>query len=108
MLKRLAGPAYLANAAANIYNDASAKVYTVIRKMHFVNVTAVDDVISIYIGATGGSAGGTQLFEDYPIPANSEFNVYGELRLDSTDFLTGNAGNANSIVVTLEGDLEAV
>lgn len=107
-IKRLYGPAYLANAAANIYNQSSALLYTVIRKMHFVNVTGAPITIRIYIGATGGSAAGTELYYDYPIAANGEFNVYGALRLNSTDFLTGLASSANAIVVTLEGELVPV
>jgi hypothetical protein len=107
-IKRLYGPAFLANAAANIYNNASASLYTIIRKMHFANVTAAAVNIRIYVGATGGSAAGTQLYYDYSIAANGEFNVYGALRLDSTDFLTGLAGSANAIVVTLEGELVPV
>lgn len=106
--KRLAGPAFLANAAANIYNQSSALLYTVIRKMHFANITGAAVTIRIFVGATGGSAAGTQLYFDYSIAANSEFNVYGALRLDSADFLTGFASSASAIVVTLEGDLVPV
>lgn len=107
-IKRLYGPAFLANAAANIYNQGSALLYTVIRKMHFFNKTGAQETIRIYIGATGASASGTELYYDYPIEAFSEFNVYGALRLDSTDFLTGLCSAANAVVVTLEGDLNAV
>lgn len=106
--KRLYGPAFLANAVANIYNQSSALLYTVIRKMHFFNKTGSTVNIRIYIGATGGSASGTELYYDYPIEAFKEFNVYGALRLDSTDFLTGLASSANAVTVTLEGDLNAV
>ena len=107
-IKRLYGPAFLANAVANIYNQSSALLYTVIRKMHFFNKTGSDVTIRIYIGATGGSAAGTELYFDYPITAFGEFNVYGALRLDSTDFLTGLASSANAVIVTIEGDLNAV
>lgn len=107
-IKRLYGPAFLANAAADIYNQSSALLYTVIRKMHFANITAAPVTIRIYIGATGGSAAGTQLYYDYSIAANSEFNVYGALRLNSTDFLSGLASAPSAIVVTLEGELVPV
>ena len=107
-IKRLVGPAFLANAAANIYNQGSALLYTVIRKMHFANKTGAAVTIRIYVGATGGSASGTELYFDYSIAANSEFNVYGALRLDSTDFLTGLASSANAIIVILEGELVPV
>lgn len=107
-IKKLYGPAFVANAAANIYNNASALLFTVIRKMHFANVTGAPVTIRIYVGATGGSAAGTQLYYDYAIAANGEFNVYGALVLTSTDFLTGLASSASAVVVTLEGELIAV
>lgn len=106
--KRLYGPAYLANAIADIYNQSSALLKTTIRKIHIANVTAGTVTFRLYIGATGGAVGGTQLYYDYPVAPNSEFNVYGALVLMNTDFLTGLASAANSLVITIEGDVSAV
>jgi len=107
-IKKLYGPAFLANAIADIYNQGSALLYTVIRKIHLFNKTGGTVTFRLYIGATGGAVAGTELYFDYPITANAEFNVYGALRLNSTDFLTGFANTANAIIITIEGDLNAV
>lgn len=108
-IKRLAGPTFLSNTyTTNIYNQSSALLYTVIRKMHIVNKTAGSQTFRLFIGATGANTAGTELYYDYAVAANSEFNVYGALRLDSTDFLVGGASAASSLVITIEGDLNAV
>lgn len=107
-IKRLYGPAFLSNSVANIYNQSDALLYTVIKKMHFYNLTNTAASMRIYIGATGASAGGTELYFDFQIAPYSEHNVYGALRLNSTDFLTGVANLASTITVTLEGELVPV
>lgn len=106
-IKRIAGPAYLANAAADIYTPPNSAVYTVIRHIHIANVTAGALTFSLYVGATGGSAGGTQLFGTYAIAANSTVDYYCALRMGSTDFLTGVASAATSLVITVEGEYVA-
>lgn len=104
ILKRLAGPAYLSNAAANIYTPAASTIYTVIRHIHLVNVTTGPVTLSLYIGATGGSTGGTELFKDLSIPAKTPYDYFCATKMTSTDFLTGLASAASSIVITVEGE----
>jgi hypothetical protein len=103
-LKRIAGPAYIANAAADIYTPPASTIYTVIRQIHIANVTAGAVTFSLYVGATGGSSGGTQLFGSYSVAANSAFDWYGLLRMSSTDFLSGVASAATSLVITVMGE----
>ena len=52
-LKRIAGPAYLGNAVANIYTPPSSDVYVVINHIHIANVTGGAVTWTLYIGATG-------------------------------------------------------
>lgn len=106
-IKRLAGPAYLSNAAADIYNQGSALLYTVVRHIHLANVTNAARTFRLYIGASGGSAGGTELYKDYTIAANSALDLYCSTRLNSTDFLSGLADAASAITITVEGELFA-
>lgn len=107
--KRLAGPAYIANAAANIFNQGSALIYTVIRHICIVNKTGGAVTFSLYLGATGGSAGGTEVVGTAKsIAANDSFHWYGALRMDSTDFLSGLASAASSLVITVEGEQNVV
>ncbi len=56
---------------------------------------------------SGGSTGGTQLFDTYAIAANSTYDYYCGLRMASTDYLTGLASASNSVVITVEGEYYA-
>lgn len=102
--KRVAGPAYIANAAADIYTPPASTMFIVIRHIHVVNVTAGAVTFSLYIGATGGSAGGTEIFKDQSVAAKSTFDYYCAQVMKSTDFLSGVASAATSLVITVEGE----
>lgn len=111
------GPVALANAAANILNCnvtslagpvgmTVAAPYLILRHIRLVNKTAGAVVASLFIGATGGSAAGTEFaFNGTSIAANSYVDWYGALRLDAADFLTGFAGAAASITFEAEGEI---
>lgn len=103
-LKRIAGPAFIAAAAANIYTPPASTILTVIRHIHIANVTAGAVTFTLYVGATGGSTAGTEEFKGHSIAANSEFDYYCVLLMTSTDFLTGLASAASSLVITVEGE----
>lgn len=103
-LKLIAPPAYLSNAAANIYTPPAATIYTVLRHIHLANVTSGAVTFSLYVGATGGSAGGTELFKAVSIPANSPFDYFCMMYLTSTQFLSGLASASSSIVITVGGE----
>lgn len=111
------GPAALAAAAANILNGAVTSLagpvgvtltQPVITLTHIrvVNKTGGAVALSLFIGATGGSAAGTEFgFGANSIPANSYVDWYGKLRLESTDFLTGFAGAVTSLTLEAEGEV---
>ena len=103
-LKKIAGPAYLAAAATDIYTPPAATIFTVIRHIHVANKTAGAVTFTLYVGATGGSAAGTELFGAKSVAANDAYDYYGLLRLASTDFLTGLASAATSLTITVEGE----
>lgn len=106
-LKRIAGPAFIATAAANIYTPPAATIYTVIRHIHIANKTNTAATFTLFVGLTGGSASGTELFGGnaaHSVAANSEFDYYTILKMESTDFLTGIAGTASALVITVEGE----
>lgn len=107
--KRLAGPVALsATLTTNVYNQGSALLYSVIRHIHIANKTGTAATASLWLGATGANAAGTELFTGHSVAANSEFDWYGALRMDSTDFLVGGAGTASALTITVEGELNAV
>ncbi len=103
-IKRLAGPAYISNSAANIYTQNSL-IYDIVKHIHIANVTASPVTFSLYVGATNGSAGGTQLFGAVSVAANSYIDWYANLKLvGAVDFLSGIAASASALVITVEGE----
>jgi hypothetical protein len=110
-LKRIAGPAYIANAAANIYTPPASTISTTINQIRIANKTAGAVTYTLYVGATGGSAGGTEITGlSVSVPANSFTDQYfspGLLML-STDFLTGVASAATSLTITVMGTQSVV
>lgn len=104
-LKKIAGPAYIANAAADIYTPPASTIYTVIKHIHVVNKTAGAVTFSLYIGATAGSSGGTEIFGTKSVAAFDVYDFYTSgLKLVSTEFLSGVASAASSLTITVMGE----
>ena len=109
------GPATLAASAANILNPptatggvnaGSSAQYIVLKHIRIVNRTAGAVAYSLFVGATGGSAAGTEFMgSSRAIAANSFEDWYGVLRLDAADFLTGFASASNSLTIQGEGEI---
>lgn len=114
------GPAALANAAANILNPptltggtglagTNTNSYLIIRHIRIVNKTAGAATFSLYIGATGGSAAGTEFMGTATnVPANSQVEWFGMVRLEPADFLSGLASAATTLTIQGEGELGVV
>lgn len=103
-IKRLAGPAYIASSATNVYTPAASTIVALIRHIHIANVTGGAITFTMYLGGTGGSTGGTELFKGYSVAANSSFDYYCMLQMISTDFLTALASAGTSLTITVEGE----
>ena len=103
-IKKIAGPAYLAAAAADIYTPPASTIFTVIRHIHITNVTAGAVTFTLYIGGTGGSAGGTEIAKAVSVAANSTWDYYCMTRMASTDFLSGLASAGSSLTILVEGE----
>lgn len=104
-LKRTVGPVALTNTlTTNIYNQGSALIYDVITHIHIVNKSAVAVTFSLWLGATGANAAGTEVIgSGRTIPANSAFDWYGNLKMASTDFLVGGASANTALTLMAEG-----
>lgn len=104
-IKRTFGPLALTTTmTTNVYNQASALIYDVIRHIHISNKTALAATFSLWLGATGGNAAGTELFTAVSIPANDYLDWYGNLKMVSTDFLVGGAGTTLALTITGMGE----
>lgn len=103
--KRTVGPvAMSATLTTNIYNNTSALIYDVIKHIHIANKTAGAVTFSLWLGATGGNAAGTELFNAVSVPANSVYDWYGNLKMTTADFLVGGASAGTSLTITVEGE----
>jgi len=104
-IKRTFGPVALsATLTTNVYNQSSALIYDIIKHIHVVNKTGGAVTFSLWLGATGANAAGTELFSAHSVAANSEFDWYGNLKMLSTDFLVGGASAGSSLTITGEGE----
>lgn len=103
--KRIAGPAYLTNSAANVYSPPASTMLLVIHHIRLVNTDSSARTVTLYIGATGASTGGTELLSARSIAANDSLDLYfPELVMKSTDFLVGLADTTNKVTITVMGE----
>jgi hypothetical protein len=114
-----AGPIALsATPTTNIFNPGTTtggvnctsapydKLRVLLTKVTIVNKTAGAVTCSLWLGATGANAAGTEfLFSGTSIPANSAVEKYCEVPLDTTDFIVGGAGAGSSLTFEAEGIL---
>lgn len=103
-LKRIAGPAYLGSSVADIYTPPASTIYTVIRQIHIANVTAGAVTFTLYVGGTGGSTGGTEIAKGVSVAANSYVDLFFNLKMVSTDFLSGLASAGTSLTIVVMGE----
>ncbi len=111
------GPVALGASAANIINTAITSLsgptgytqtqpYVIIRHIRIVNKTSSAATFSLYIGATGGSVAGTEFIGNaLSVAANSAYDWYGMVRLDSGDYLTGLASAGTTLTFEAEGEI---
>ena len=93
----------------NIFNNASALIESYITKISIVNKTVSAATFSLWKGATGANAAGTEVFGGArSIAANGGYIEYSKLRMLSTDFLVGGAGTALALTITIEYEEYAV
>lgn len=118
---RLVGPIALTNTlTTNIYNPPAltggtpsntSNAYVLVRGIHVVNKTAGAVTFSLWIGATGANAAGTEFFNAQSVAANSVYDWYapaGGLRMDAADFLVGGASAATSLSIVVTGEIGIV
>jgi hypothetical protein len=110
-------PVALSAAAANILNCAITSLagpvgytqtqpYVIVKHVRAVNNDSTAHTAKLFKGATGASAVGTEvIFAGTSIAANSFSDWYGQMRLDSSDFLTGLADVANKITLEIDAEI---
>jgi len=105
----LFGPlALTATLTTNIYVPPSALIDEFLRHLHIVNKTGSAHNFSLYLGATGANAAGTELFLQQEVRPYSSFDWYCNLRMTSTTYLVGGADALTSLVITGMGEKRAI
>lgn len=93
-------------AASGGVNGGSSAQYIVLRHVRIVNKTSSAATFTLYLGATGANTAGTEVIGiAQSVAANSSYDYYGLLRLDSTDFLVGGASANTTLTITGEGEI---
>lgn len=101
------GPTYVAAAAADLYTPASG-VHALVRHIRLANKDSSLRTVTLYLGATGGSAGGTEIVPGTGIAANDVLDAYfpgGLMVRGATDYISGVAGTVSTITATIMGEL---
>lgn len=92
--------------AAGGVNAGSSSQYIVLNRIRIVNKTASNITFSLYLGATGANAAGTEVIGTaYNIPPNLAFDWTGRMRIDAADFLVGGASAGTSLTIEGEGEI---
>lgn len=102
------GPEYVGNAAANLYNPATG-VTAYVRHIHLTNKDSSPRTVTLYLGASGASVGGTEILKDKTIAVGDTYDAYypaGLPVVGGTDYIVAVASAANAIVATTTGELE--
>lgn len=84
----------------------SSPNYIILTHIRIVNKTAGAVTFSLWLGATGGNAAGTEVLDiGKSIAANDHFDWYGRMRLDIADFLVGGSNTATALTIQGEGEI---
>lgn len=87
-------------------NAGSSPQYIILKHVRVVNKTGSAATFSLWLGATGANTAGTEVIgQAQSVAANSSYDWYGLLRLDSTDFLVGGAGTGTALTISGEGEI---
>lgn len=88
-------------------NDGSFNLYILLKHVRILNKTGAPVAFSLYIGASGATAAGTEFMGTAaPVPGNGSVDFYSPgVRLDTADFLVGGAAAGASLVIMGEGEI---
>lgn len=83
--------------------------YILLKHIRFVNKMASAVTFSLWLGAAGANAAGTEVIgQGFSVAANAVYDWYAAgpgLRLDAADFLVGGASAATALTIQGEGEI---
>ena len=87
-------------------NGGSSAAYIILKHVRIVNKTGSAATFSLWLGATGANAAGTEVVgTGLSIAANSAYDSYCLLRLDAADFLVGGSNTTTALTIQAEGEI---
>jgi hypothetical protein len=100
-------------------NSLDANTYVILRHIRITNKTVSAASVALWLGLTGANTAGTEVIVGgtasagaltlgVSIPAQSYVDWYGQLRMNSADFLVGGAGTATALTIEGEGEIGIV
>lgn len=93
-------------AASGGVNAGSSPQVIILKHLRITNKTASAATFSMWLGATGANAAGTEVIgQGQSVAANSSYDWYGLLRIDVADFLVGGSGTASALSISGEGEI---
>lgn len=97
-----------AGASAVGYTATASRI--ILRHIRIVNKTAGAVTFTLFLGATGANAAGTEVVGNgYSVAANSAYDWYGAMILEGTNgFLVGGASANTSLTFQAEGEIGLV
>ena len=110
-------PVFIAASAGNLLNcNITAETgpvgftlsepWLLVRHVRIINIDTNARLISLYKGATAGSAAGTQFaWGNYSLAAQAYDDWYGEERFNAADFLSGICDSASKVIININADL---
>lgn len=110
-------PAFVPASAGNLLNCGITSLagptgytqtqpFIVVLHVRITNNDTVQHTVSLYKGATGGSAAGTEFaFTSAVVNANDSIDWFGKQRFDATDFLTGKADAASKLTIEIDAEM---
>jgi hypothetical protein len=99
-----------AAAGASAVGYTATATYIILRHIRVVNKTGGAATFSLWKGATGANAAGTEVVgQALSVPANSFVDWYGLMRLEGTNgFLVGGASANTTLTLEAEGEVGLV
>jgi hypothetical protein len=83
--------------------------YLILKHIRIVNKTGGAATFSLFLGATGANAAGTEVIgTGKSVAANDYEDWYGQMRLDAADFLVGGASAGATLTIEGEGEIGLV
>lgn len=93
-------------AATGGVNAGASPQFIIPKHLRIVNRTANSATFSLWLGASGANAAGTEVVgQQQQVLAFQSYDWYGLLRLDVADFLVGGAGTGSALTIQGEGEI---